>query len=154
LAAAADDSAAAEPTSRWGSAAELKKEVCELLETLLDLHQRYGGGGTTAAAAAEQLRVVEAAEGALLPLLMASYGASCSPADAAAWSLAAAINRRQWERARRGDAAAAAEGAEHAALAALLHGPLSDSWCGPRAALRCAALRCAALCCFMLRSAP
>lgn len=139
LAAAADGSGAAEwDGSQAGThaaaaaAAATKKELCELLETLLDLHQRFSG---SSAPPAEQQQV-SAAEAALLPLLMAGYGASCSPTDCAVWSLAAAINRRQWERQRAQQqggefeaAGAAADGdADAASLAALLHGPLSQSW--------------------------
>lgn len=137
LAAAADS-----PDVPAGAAldAHMKKELCELIETLLDLHQQYSGsgganGGGASVAAAQQAQQVAAAEAALLPLLMAGYGASCSPTDAAVWSLAAAINQRQWQReqrARRSDAGAtataelAAEGdPDVAALAALLHGPLA-----------------------------
>ncbi|KAL4434021.1 hypothetical protein ABPG75_000462 [Micractinium tetrahymenae] len=139
-------------------AADMKKELCELIETLLDLHQQYGSsddprGGTAGSAAAQQAQQVAAAEAALLPLLMAGYGASCSPTDAAVWSLAAAINQRQWQREQRerrlhaqadaGAAAAdevAAEGdADTAALASLLHGPLarnSFAWGAAAAALQ------------------
>lgn len=138
LAAAADDAVALEGVP---AAAEVKKELCELLETLLDLHQQYSGGTAGSRTVPQQQRqqeqeLVEGAEAALLPLLMAGYGASCSPADAAAWSLAAAINRRQWERrggqeggeAEAAAAAAAADGdGDMAALAALLHGPLGST---------------------------
>lgn len=129
LAAAADSEPAAQPggsgtasqPAEAAAAAGMKKELCELLETLLDLHQRFSGGS---ASPAEQQQVA-AAEAALLPLLMAGYGASCSPTDCAVWSLAAAINRRQWERQQPGGAG---EDSDAAALAALLDGPLSHSW--------------------------
>lgn len=144
LAAAADSPAVPADAAL---AADMKKELCELIETLLDLHQQYSsggggaGGGGASSAAAQQAQQVAAAEAALLPLLMAGYGASCSSTDAAVWSLAASINQRQWQREQRGgqahgqghagDAAAAqlaAEGgADVAALAALLHGPLARS---------------------------
>lgn len=134
LAAAADDATLA-ATPAATSAAEMKKELCELLETLLDMHQQY----SSTAASWEDAQQVAAAEAALLPLLMAGYGASCSPTDCAVWSLAAAINQRQWRRqlaeqpGREGAAAAAlaaTEGdADVEALSALLHGPLSQTWC-------------------------
>ncbi|PRW57763.1 Nucleolar pre-ribosomal-associated 1,N-terminal [Chlorella sorokiniana] len=129
LAAATDGGTAPEAApSAAAAAAAMKKELCELLETLLDLHQRFSSGSPPPA----ERQQVAAAESALLPLLMAGYGASCSPTDCAMWSLAAAINRRQWERQQ-----AAPEGdAEAANLAALVHGPLSQScfaW-GPAAA--------------------
>jgi sirohydrochlorin ferrochelatase len=150
LAAAADDTTAASPGSApagaAAEAAELKKELCELLETLLDLHQQYAPSDGAGSKGEQQQ--VAAAEAALLPLLMAGYGASCSPTDAAVWSLAAAINQRQWQReladglqggrlaegneaavAAAAAASVAAEGdADMTALAALLHGPLSRSW--------------------------
>lgn len=165
LAVAADSPA--EPAGP-DTAADLKKELCELIETLLDLHQQYssggdGAGGSASSAAAQQAQQVAAAEAALLPLLTASYGASCSPTDAAVWSLAAAINQRQWQREQQerrghgqdsaGAAVAEAGDSDMAALAALLHGPLARSrWvnaplsCIGAAVPLCPALQCCHCC--------
>jgi hypothetical protein len=61
-------------------AALVKREVCELVDTLLSLHP-------SGSAPEAELR-------ALLPTLMAGYGGSLSSADRAVWSLAQSVNRR------------------------------------------------------------
>ena len=105
----------------------LKAELCELLETLLDLQDRFAapGSGTRQA--------VAGFEDALLLLVMAAYGGSLSRADRAAWSLAQVLNLRRW-RAAAGAAAGEAGGGEEREereereeVAALLQGPLSAS---------------------------
>ncbi|GAB4818251.1 hypothetical protein N2152v2_005297 [Parachlorella kessleri] len=144
-------------------AAGLKKELCELLETLLDLQEVYGGDE-----AGQGAPGVQQAEAALLPLLMAGYGASLSPTDRAVWSLAQAINLRLWRRARsaqrhsmdvdsgssqsdsdrdsEGDGAQESDDSGREAVAALLEGSLADTglaW-GPAAtALQASGLRSA-----------
>eukprot|EP00887_Chlorella_sp_A99_P003671 scaffold7.g3671.t1 len=123
-------------------AVQLKRELCELAETLLDLQQQYDAPPPAPAAApAPHAATAAAAAGALLPLLMAGYGASMSETDRAVWSLAVAANRRLWEAGQApaglgggGDGAGTREDAE--ALEALLEGPLSRTWFawGPAAA--------------------
>jgi hypothetical protein len=101
------------PSAPSSLAAQLKKELCELLETLLDVQDRFQGGRPP----------LVPGEEALLQLAMASYGASLSEADRAVWSLARALNARAWRRAAGG--AGEGEGEE---VAALLGGPLAESW--------------------------
>ena len=88
-----------------------------------------------------------AAAAALLPLLMASYGGSLSDTDRAVWSMARAVNQRLWEQQQQrrrlqqqGQRQRAEEegvgedsdgeeaGTRAAELAALLEGPMSQSW--------------------------
>ncbi|RMZ57642.1 hypothetical protein APUTEX25_001842 [Auxenochlorella protothecoides] len=70
------------PTPPATTAQGIKKEVCELLETLLDVAGQYGVGRYTPPGSLP----------ALLPLLMGGYGATLSPADRALWSLAQSLN--------------------------------------------------------------
>ncbi|KAL6784124.1 hypothetical protein ACKKBG_A04885 [Auxenochlorella protothecoides x Auxenochlorella symbiontica] len=70
------------PTPPATTAQGIKKEVCELLETLLDVAGQYGVGRYTPPDSLP----------ALLPLLMGGYGATLSPADRALWSLAQSLN--------------------------------------------------------------
>ncbi|KFM22587.1 hypothetical protein F751_4231 [Auxenochlorella protothecoides] len=71
-----------EGVPRATTAQGIKKEVCELLETLLDVAGQYGVGRYTPPGSLP----------ALLPLLMGGYGATLSPADRALWSLAQSLN--------------------------------------------------------------
>lgn len=112
---------------------ELKKEYCELLETLLDIHWEFGAYGK---AVPEETLEVEMNE--IFPFALESYGASLSQADLALWSLIRALNYREWKRC----SAERVEGSVQAGdskmgdildadaedVEALLHGPLSQSW--------------------------
>lgn len=102
---------------------------CSLLA--IPVQDQFGGAAPPAG---------QQAEAALLPLLMAGYGASLSPTDRAVWSLAQAINLRLWQRARAqgGAHAMAVDGGDSSgseeegvgegdAVAALLEGPLSET---------------------------
>lgn len=69
------------------SGGELKREVAELLETLVDLHEICAAPG--GAEAVEFSR----AGAALIPLLLAGYGASLGPTDQALLRLINALDR-------------------------------------------------------------
>ncbi|KAL4518589.1 hypothetical protein Ndes2437B_g00681 [Nannochloris sp. 'desiccata'] len=72
--------------------AKVKRELCILLETLLDIEDTFQSFKRSSGA---ELLAVETA---LLPVVMAAYGGSCSAADRAAWDLAKSINLRAWKR--------------------------------------------------------
>jgi hypothetical protein len=72
--------------------AQVKRELCMLLETLLDVEDIFKSFKKSSGA---DLLAVETA---LLPVIMAAYGGSCSAADKAAWDLAKSLNLRAWKR--------------------------------------------------------
>jgi len=72
--------------------AQVKRELCMLLETLLDVEDTFKSFKKSSG---EELSVVETA---LLPVVMAAYGGSCSAADRAAWDLAKSLNLRAWKK--------------------------------------------------------
>lgn len=76
----------------------IKKEICEIVETLIDMIDLVEEDMKTIPEEVEENRLsVSSAEQALLPYLLASYGASLSKTDLATWSLISAVNMRQWE---------------------------------------------------------
>ena len=75
--------------------AQVKRELCMLLETLLDVEDTFKSFKNSSGA---ELLAVETA---LLPVVMAAYGGSCSAADRAAWDLAKSLNLRAWKREKR-----------------------------------------------------
>jgi Nucleolar pre-ribosomal-associated protein 1 len=72
--------------------AQVKRELCMLLESLLDVEDTFKS--LKKSSGADLLAV----ETALLPVVMAAYGGSCSAADKAAWDLAKSLNLRAWKR--------------------------------------------------------
>ena len=110
---------------------QLRIEMCEFLETVLDIIasiERDAPADVVAGFAAS----FEKAESVLLQYLMATYGASLSRADLSTWSLVRVINERLWRRRLSGEGngsktAPSPEGdADELALLALLHGPIAN----------------------------
>ena len=109
----------------------LRIEMCEFLETMLDIIaslERDAPADVVGVFAAS----FDKAELVLLQYLMATYGASLSQADISTWSLIRVINERLWRRRLSGEGngsnmATCAEGdSDELTLLALLDGPIAS----------------------------
>ena len=112
-----------------------KTEMCELLETMLDIIgalEQDLADETVARFAAS----FDKAESALLKYLMATYGASLSRADMATWSLVRVLNVRLWRRRRASgdmtdladlaDLADVERDSDEEMLMSIMHGPIAS----------------------------
>lgn len=120
-------------TSNVGTISDVhvKREVCLLLETILDLAEEFMGEESHFTHSM-LLKELAAAEEALLPLTMAAYGGSLSAVDMAVWGLARALNARAWRRGKKEQGSDSeleeAGESEVEGLQALLEGPLTRTW--------------------------
>lgn len=109
-----------------------KTEMCELLETMLDIIgalEQDLADETVARFAAS----FDKAESALLKYLMATYGASLSRADMATWSLVRVLNVRLWRRRRASgdmtdpaDLADVERDSDEEMMMSIMHGPIAS----------------------------
>lgn len=117
-----------EPSLHSPSPAHIKKELCELIESLLDIMALFDPGCLAQRAAGKGSKTGGGDRGTklqgklrrLLPLLMAGYGGTLSPGDRAVWSLARTINGHL---VTGGDAS---DREPSVSLQALLAGPLAE----------------------------
>lgn len=117
-----------EPSLHSPSPAHIKKELCELIESLLDIMALFDPGCLAPGAAGKGPKAGSGDRGTklqgklrrLLPLLMAGYGGTLSPGDRAVWSLARTINGHL---VTGGDAS---DREPSVSLQALLAGPLAE----------------------------
>lgn len=102
-----------------------KIEICELLESLLDIIDHFE-------CIVSQHRIeryeqnFESAESALLRYLLASYDASLCQSDLAAWSLIKVLNKRIWRRKTNNYDEREGHDDKKESIRALLSGPLSE----------------------------
>lgn len=111
--------------------AKIKRELCQILETLLDLESTYSINISRSAqkSTKERQETLWKAEEALLPAVMACYGGSLSAVDRSAWGLARVLNGRAWKRKLHdtGDGDIEHNNDAKDEFEALLHGPLASS---------------------------
>lgn len=108
-----------------GDASQVKLQICELIETcndfMLVLEENIEGIGQEHLVREAQYSVLNGIQ-ALIPYLLASYGASLSPTDVAMWSLLQSLNKRVCFRS---DKKLDVNNQLEHSLWALFHGPLS-----------------------------
>ena len=109
-------------------AARHKTEMCEFLETMLDII-----GSLERSTADEMVAAFDEAfnkaESALLAYLIATYGASLSRADLATWSLIRAVNVRLWRRRMRArQHAVVPRDSDEEMLISIIEGPIATEF--------------------------